>query len=256
MIAEERRKQIAEMLRELKSVKVSALSEQFGVSEETIRRDLARLDEDGIAIKSYGGAVLNETGGIDLPFNVRTTHNIEGKMKIAELAAGLVRDGEHIVLDASSTAVYIAKALKAQRQNLTVITNSIEILIELSDRRDWNVISTGGRVREEYFALMGPRTAESLFAYTSEKLLFSCKGIDMDRGIMEGSEDVVETKKAMMYSASMRILAADASKFGRSGFARVGPLKDLDMIITDRKPEAAWLDYFSAHGIELLYPEL
>ena len=121
---------------------VSELSQLYNVSEETIRRDLDKLDKDGLAIKSYGGAIINENTSIDLPFNVRKNRNVSGKQKIAEIIAGLIKDGDHIMLDASTTAVFIAKAIK-NKQRLTVITNSIEIIIELSDVSDWNIISSG-----------------------------------------------------------------------------------------------------------------
>ena len=130
MLALERRNLILEKLQEEKKVVVSELSQQFGVSEETIRRDLEKLEKEGLATKSYGGAVLNESTSIDMPFNVRKKANVSGKQKIAEIVASLIHDGDHIILDASSTAVFVAKAIK-DKENLTVITNSIEKDIQL-----------------------------------------------------------------------------------------------------------------------------
>ena len=112
MLAVERRKQILEQVHKDKKVIVSELSRQFRVSEETIRRDLEKLAEDGHVIKSYGGAVINEIGSIDLPFNVRWKSNSIGKQKIADLISQEIQDGEHIFLDASTTAVFIAKNRK------------------------------------------------------------------------------------------------------------------------------------------------
>ena len=112
MLALERRNLILEKLQAEKRVVVSELSQLYDVSEETIRRDLDKLEKEGLAIKSYGGAVINEDVSIDLPFNVRKNQNVTGKQKMAELAASLVKDGDHIFLDASTTAVFVAKALK------------------------------------------------------------------------------------------------------------------------------------------------
>ena len=109
MLAVERRNLILEKLQEEKKVVVSELSTLFGVSEETIRRDLDRLDKEGLASKSYGGAILNENSGFDMPFNVRKKRNMEGKRVIAGLVEGLVQEGEHIILDPSTTAVAIVK---------------------------------------------------------------------------------------------------------------------------------------------------
>ena len=141
MLAIERRNEILEKLQTDRRVVVSELSQIYEVSEETIRRDLDKLVNDGYAIKSYGGAVINENMNIDLPFNIRKNRNVIGKQRIAELVAKIVQDGDSIMLDASSTAVYIAKGLK-DKKNLTLITNSMEIVIELLDMSDWRVLST------------------------------------------------------------------------------------------------------------------
>ena len=129
MLALERRNLILEKLQEEKRVVVSELSQLYNVSEETIRRDLDKLEKEGLATKSYGGAVINEDVGIDLPFNIRKNQNVQGKQKMAEIAASMVNDGDHIFLDASTTAVFVAKALK-EKERLTVVTNSMEIRLE------------------------------------------------------------------------------------------------------------------------------
>ena len=103
MLALERRNLILEKLQEEKRVVVSELSQLYNVSEETIRRDLDKLESEGYAIKSYGGAVINENMTIDMPFNVRKNRNVSGKQKIAELVAGMIKDGDQIMLDASTT---------------------------------------------------------------------------------------------------------------------------------------------------------
>ena len=122
MLAIERRNEILEKLQSEKCVVVSELSQHYGVSEETIRRDLEKLENDGLVIKTYGGAVLNEHSIFDLPFNIRKNQMIAEKQKIAEAVDELVRDGEAIMLDASSTAAYIARGLR-KKKKLTVITN-------------------------------------------------------------------------------------------------------------------------------------
>ena len=175
MLAIERRNEILEKLQTDRRVVVSELSQIYEVSEETIRRDLDKLVNDGYAIKSYGGAVINENMNIDLPFNIRKNRNVIGKQRIAELVAKIVQDGDSIMLDASSTAVYIAKGLK-DKKNLTLITNSMEIVIELLDMSDWRVLSTGGVSREGSFALVGTQTNRMLQSYHADKAIISCKG--------------------------------------------------------------------------------
>ena len=173
MLAAERRKLILEKVHLEKKVIVSELSKEFDVSEETIRRDLDKMALEGHVIKSYGGAVINEIGSIDLPFNVRWKANSVGKQKIADLISKEIKDGERIFLDASTTAVFIAKNIK-QKKKLTVITNSIENLLELSDVSDWDIISTGGLLKAGSMSLLGNRAVETIGRYNADKVFLSC----------------------------------------------------------------------------------
>lgn len=209
MLAIERRNEILEKLQTDRRVVVSELSQIYEVSEETIRRDLDKLVNDGYAIKSYGGAVINENMNIDLPFNIRKNRNVIGKQRIAELVAKIVQDGDSIMLDASSTAVYIAKGLK-DKKNLTLITNSMEIVIELLDMSDWRVLSTGGVSREGSFALVGTQTNRMLQSYHADKAIISCKGLDMAAGLTDSDELLADNKRTMLEmprSASLQLTA-------------------------------------------------
>ena len=254
MLAIERRNEILEKLQTERRVVVSELSQLYDVSEETIRRDLEKLVVDGYAIKSYGGAVINENSNIDLPFNVRKNRNVIGKQKMAELIASRVKDGESMILDASSTAVYIAKALK-EKNNLTVITNSIEIVMELLDAPGVTVISTGGVSREGSFALVGPQTDRMLKSYHVDKAVISCKGFDLDNGFMDSDELHANNKRTMLKAARERILAADVSKFEKSAFTTVGTLSDITTVVTDEQPGEEWLKKFGEYNVECIYPE-
>lgn len=253
MLAQERRNRILERLQEQKSVVVGELSQLFGVSEETIRCDLDKLDKEGIAVKSYGGAVIKENVSIDLPFNVRKKHNMVGKQKIAELVGDLVESGDHIMLDASTTAVFIAKAIR-NKKNLTVVTNSLEIMIELADVPDWKIISPGGKLREGYLALVGPQALEGLRTYHVEKAFISCKGADLEQGITDGNEDFAQIKRLMLQNAREKILVVDRTKLDAVAFAHIGDLEDLDVVVMDGEPPKKWLDYFAANHIRCYYP--
>lgn len=254
MLAIERRNEILEKLQSERRVVVSELSRIYDVSEETIRRDLEKLVNDGFAIKSYGGAVINENVNIDLPFNIRKNHNVIGKQRMAELISDRVKDGESIMLDASSTAVYVAKALKGKR-NLTLITNSIEIIIEVFDVPDWSVLSTGGVSREGSFALVGPQTDRMLRSYHVDKAIISCKGLDIVSGLTDSDELLANNKKTMLSAAKEKILAADSSKFEKTAFATIGLLEDISCIVTDKRPGAKWLQTLKEMGIECIYPK-
>lgn len=254
MLAVERRNLILEKLQDEKRVVVGELSEQFDVSEETIRRDLDKLEKMGLATKTYGGAVLVENNNTEMPFSVRKKKNMRGKRMIAEIVAGMIADGDHIILDPSTTTVAIVNAIK-DKNRLTIVTNSVEVLLEVAEVPGWNVISTGGSIWENYLVLVGPKAVESISTFNADKVIMSCKGIDMDKGITDTNEMFSQVKKSMLRSASMRILAVDHTKFDKAAFSQICEIRDIDMIVTDIRPSDAWVDYFKDKGIECLYGE-
>jgi len=250
MLAAERRKIILEKLQADKKVIVSELSGFFSVSDETIRRDLDRLCQEGLAIKGYGGAVLNEDGP-DLPFNVRKIHNPDAKRAIAALVEPLVQDGDSIILDASTTAVFVARALKGKNR-LKVITNSIDVMLELSDMPDWTVISTGGYLNGDYLAFSGQRAIQDISTFCADKLIFSCKGLDAAHGILDTSDPFTQVKRAMIQAAKVKILAADQSKFDRVAFSKIADIADVDVVVTDATPSKSWQKLFKESGVKCL----
>ena len=254
MLAIERRNAILEKLQVERRVVVSELSAIFEVSEETIRRDLDKLENEGYVIKSYGGAVLNENANLDLPFNVRKNRNVIGKQKIANLIGKMVRDGENIVLDASSTAVAVAKVIK-DKKDVTIITNSLEIAIELSDCPNCTVISTGGQTTKSSFALVGALTERALRTYYVDKAIISCKGIDREAGLTESDDRHASNKMTMLSIGKVKIIAVDHSKFNKISFSKIADFRDVDIIVTDKKPEDEWLQKFEELNVECVYPE-
>ena len=252
MLAAERRKIILEKLQEEKKVVVSELGNLFAVSDETIRRDLDRICQDGLAIKSYGGAVLNEDG-TDMPFNIRKIHNPDKKLKIAELIAPLVYDGDSIILDASSTAVFVAKALKSKRR-LKVITNSIEVMLELSDMSDWTVISTGGYLNGDYLAFSGQRAIADINGFCADKLIFSCKALDTQRGIMDNNDLFTQVKREMVKAAKVKILAVDDSKFNKTALSKIADIGDINILATNTPLAPPWQDILTNQGVDCLNP--
>ena len=143
MLAIERKNEILSILQKEQRVLVAELSTRYQVTEETIRRDLEKLEKEGFVKKTYGGAVLNKNSTIDMPLKIREKTNRKEKQKIAQTVASLIEDGESIMLDSSSTSLMIAQELK-KKKKLTVITTSVEVLIELSGCEGIKVISTGG----------------------------------------------------------------------------------------------------------------
>lgn len=254
MLAIERRNKILSILQKESRVVVSDLSKAFNVTEETIRRDLEKLEKDGFAKKAYGGAIINESVNADLPFTVRKTANVSGKQKIADIIASMIQDGDNIMLDASSTAVYIAKQLK-NKKNLTIITNSIEILLELSDITGWKVLSTGGVMKEGSLSLVGYQAEKMISCFHVDKTIISCKGLDIEKGITDSNEMEAHIKKLMFDSANVKIIAADSSKFDRISFTKICDLSEIDMIVTDVNPDQKWTNTTGPLNIEITTKE-
>jgi DeoR/GlpR family transcriptional regulator of sugar metabolism len=252
MLAIERRNQILSLLQKESRVVVGDLARAFRVTEETIRRDLEKLEKEGYAKKAYGGAIINESFNIDLPYTVRKKANVQNKQEIAALVSGLIHDGDHIMLDASSTALYIAKHLK-NKKNLTLITNSIEILLELSDVTGWKVLSTGGVMKEGSLSLVGYQAEKMISSFHVDKTIISCKGIDIDRGITDSNEMEAHIKKLMLDSSNMKILAVDNSKFDKISFTKIEELAALNVVVTDIEPNQNWKQALNSMNIESYY---
>lgn len=252
MLAIERRNQILSKLQAESKVLVSDLSQQYGVTEETIRRDLDKLEKQGFAKKTYGGAVVSDGIYTDLPYNIRKETNVTSKKRIAGLIRDLINDGDCIAIDASSTALYIIKELK-HKNNITLITNSIEILLELADKKDWKVFSTGGVIREGALSLVGYQAERMIDNFHVDKSIISCKGVNEGSGLTDSIEAEAEIKKHILNAADIKILAVDTSKFDKTAFAKIGELSEVDMIVTDGKPDDNWLEVFEKNQIDIIF---
>ncbi len=252
MLAIERRNEILAKLLVDGKVIVSDLSREYHVTEETIRRDLEKLDHDGLAKKTYGGAVRNESFNVDLPYNVRKQTNVEGKQYIAGIIGSMINDGDYIVLDASTTALFVVKNI-IQKKKITLITNSIEILLELSNKSDWNILSTGGMLKEGGLSLVGYQAEKMISAFHVDLAVCSCKGLDGEKGITDSNEKDAEIKKAFFGAAKKKVLAVDHTKFDKISFVQIGDLQQADMIVTDQRPEESWLRRFENAGVEIRY---
>ena len=235
------------------SVSVSELSRDFGVAEETIRRDLEKLACEGLVIKIHGGAVAAHGLNTDLPYNVRKSSNVEQKCRIAELIAGLIPDGSFLMLDSSSTAKFVTKYI-SERKNITIITNSVEILFELNTKgQGWNVLSTGGTLKQGALSLVGTSAQKMIESYHTDFAICSAKGVDLERGVTDSNDSDVLIKQAMFASAGKKILAVDSSKLNKISFVRVCDFEETDMLVTDKNPGETWLERLNEAGVRVLY---
>lgn len=231
MLVAERQKKIVELVNERVSIRVTELSKIFSVTEETIRRDLEKLEKENLLMRSHGGAVSIEKDQSETSYLEREITNATEKKAIAAAAVRSIEPGDQIVLDASTTAWYVAKELPDMP--LTVLTNSIKVAIELSKKEQIKVISTGGILLAQSLSYVGPLAERSLNMYHVNKVFLSCKGVHLDKGLSDFNESQALLKKQMMDIADETILMVVSSKFGTRAFSQIAPLSNIDCIITD-----------------------
>lgn len=252
MLAIERRNDILSKLYTDGKVIVSELSKAYDVTEETIRRDLEKLEKEGLAQKTYGGAVRSESFNVDLPYTVRKQANVSGKRYIAERIGALINDGDYIMLDASSTALFLVKNI-LHKKKITLITNSVEILLEVANKTDWNVLSTGGSLKKDGLSLVGVQAERMINEFHVDIAVCSCKGLDQQIGATDSNERDSQMKKAFLRAAKKKILAVDSSKFDRISFVEIAGLSEINMVVTDSEPSEEWKKTLENRGVELLY---
>lgn len=252
MTAKERLDAIKQTVMTEKKVFVSQLSEQFDVTEETIRRDLEKLEMQGMVMRTYGGAVMNAEniyGGIS--FYKRATVCLEAKQVIARKTAEFLQNTPTLAADSSSTVMETLRLLK-DRRNMTLLTNSTEALRELSVG-EISVVSTGGILNRNSLSLQGEITKNSIRNYNVDVMLMSCKGLDREKGALDSNEAEAEMKKAMAAQAAQTVLLLDHTKFGHAGFVQLAELDHIDYVITDKKPTEDWIRLFQKKQVQIFY---
>jgi DeoR/GlpR family transcriptional regulator of sugar metabolism len=247
MLVAERYEKIVQLVNENGSMRVTELSGQCQVTEETIRRDLDRLEAAGRLRRSHGGAVSVKDQQPEIPYAEREVTHAEEKKRIAEAAVKLIEPRDRILLDASTTAWYMASILPDFP--LTVLTNSIKVAIELSGKEKIQVISTGGILATRSLSYVGPLAERSLEAYHVDKAFISGKGVHLERGVSESNELQARVKQKMIGMADQVILLADASKFGVVAFTHVAELSEVSAVITDISVPKDAQEQLSAAGI-------
>ncbi len=251
MLGIERRRKIMERLVQERKIYVSDLSRLFSVTEETIRRDLEKLEGQNLLRRSYGGAVLNEHTNNDLSFVKRRAINSADKESIAQKAAGLIHDGDSIMVDSSTTCLALLPQLRGKK-DLTVITNSVRLINDFVNS-PFTLISSGGVLRPHSFALTGSTACDTLRKYFVDLAFISCKGIEPNNGLMESNEEESKIKEIMLSQSKKAVLLADHSKFNKTAFIRTCDFSMISELVTDMDPGDNWRDFLAGRQIRLLF---
>jgi len=255
VFTEERQQKILELLQKNGRLHIAELARKFAVSEVTLRADLSSLARQGYLTRTHGGAVLRERsifpGRASLSFGDKAVANLEAKRRIGRRAAELVADGMNILLDAGTTILEIARNLR-HHKDLTVITDSIPVAVELSDYDGITVIMTGGTLRSASLAVIGPESWSALERFHVQLAFIGARGFLPARGFFCGNTVEAETKRRMMATAERKLAVLDHSKFGESGLVPFATLEDFDSLLVDRVEDPSDLASLQAASIELI----
>lgn len=250
MISYERQKQILEILRNKDSATIQSLCAKLYASPATVRRDLAQMERDGLIVRVRGGATLKDMNTRDTPFLLRSNINTDKKEIIASLAVKLIEDSSSVMLDSSTTTTVLARNMGGIK-DLTVITNGLAAIAALNELSDARVIVTGGFVKNNS-SLLGDCAVQMIQKYYADIAFFSCRGIDIAAGATDAEEESASFKRAMLSRCAKRVLLCDSTKFSSSYLCSVCHLKDIDIIITDKKPSD---DFIKSFGGKVIFPK-
>ncbi len=232
MLAQERYQIILDILNKNRVVKVQKLMSLFNVSIETVRRDLDHLESRGFLRKVYGGAVIYKKLADEPSYSVREVAHMEEKRQIGIKTAELIEDGETLIIDLGTTTLEVAKNLKEKR-NLTVITNAINIAVELVNVKDFKVFLSGGRLRYGDLSCSGLLTGNFLRQFNVDKAIIGVGGITLQDGVSDYHVEEAGTRKLMIEQSNQVIAVTDYSKFGVKALAKVCDLEEIDVLVTD-----------------------
>jgi len=249
VFAEERRAAILGRLGIDGRAQVVALAEELGVSEVTIRQDLAYLEERGLLRRTHGGAIPVETG-YEMSFEDMTGEKTEEKARIAARAAALVHEGETILLDVGTTTTAVAKAL-AGRRNLTIVTNALNIALILEGSPGITVIVTGGTLRAKQHSLVNPLAMDVLQRIRADRAILGANGVESVAGVTNANFPEAEIKRVMANRAREKILVADSGKIGRIAAAVVAPVTAFDRLITGAEAVESEIGLLTAAGLQV-----
>ena len=253
MLAEQRRRKILDLLEQQGQITVRDLVDRFSISAVTVRSDLDALGATGAILRSHGGAVRQLEATRDYPLQLKASLHRDEKARIGKVAADLIQPGEVIILDSGTTTTEIARQLKLRNvHGVTIISNAINVIAELTDATGISVIGIGGVLRPVSQSFVGPQAETMLRDLHADRLFLAVDGFDLESG--PTTPDVLEAQlNGLMMQVSKRTtVVADFSKLGRRSVSRIGPDEKIDCLITDTGASDEFVQTLRARGIEVI----
>ncbi len=235
-----RQSEILTLLETEGAVSIAELADRFDVSDETVRRDVRQLELLGHVQKVHGGVRLPENI-FESPWRQRQYEQSEAKRAIGRACAALIPDGARLTIESSTTAFWVARAMRSQR-NLSVITNGVEIARELCGRNNNRIYVAGGEMSNGTMSTLGPPAIEYIAQFTPDIAIIGASALDPDRGLCDFHVQEAEIARAILDTAARVILIADSSKFGRRALVQVCDIERIDVLVSDQKPRGRLAD--------------
>lgn len=250
VFVEERRHQILLQLQEQKHVTVEDLMRRCGVSGATIRNDLAWLEQHGMLRRTHGGAMPSLAPRAEMDFFSREHMHAAEKRRIGIAAAQLIQDGDIIALDASTTALEIARQLHSHRE-LTVITNGLRAASELADQPGMTVYIPGGSIRPGTLSIIGGWGDALLKRIHIQKAFVGANGLTLAEGLTEINSEEARLKQTLVTEAQTVIAVIDYSKWGAVSLSTFCPIERIHTIVTDERAPTNMIDQVRGRGIQV-----
>jgi DeoR family transcriptional regulator, L-fucose operon activator len=249
MLAADRHKWILTRLDDSGSVRTIDIAQELSVTDETIRRDLEKLEKDNLVQRTHGGAIKIEASIQDRPFEERRIQHMEAKRRIAREAVTLLEPGDRVFIDASSTALQMVRLIP--NMQLVVMTNSSLVAQELTQHPDIEIIHSGGVLDRQSQSYIGPAAIATMRRFRVDKVFFSGNGIDGMRGISEINESQAYIKEMIIPRSGSAIFLADPSKLGVNSTYFFARCEEIDKLVTCMEADHPLLDSLAEDGIDI-----
>ncbi len=244
-----RQKAILDMVADRGFVSTESMVVEFNVTPQTIRRDLNELNAEGLLTRFHGGA--GQPQSIEnRPYKDRLKSGVDAKRKIAALTASLVPNGASLFLNIGTTTEFVARAL-LKHENLHVVTNNINVAQILSSNESFKIMIAGGEVRNQDGGIIGLSSIDFVNDFRLDIGIVGIGGIDEAGVLLDFDHQEVKTARTILRNSRKTILVADKHKFGNPAMNRMGHLEDLDVLITDNKPAALYMDMCKKAGVKV-----
>lgn len=250
-VLNERQSKILESLETKKYISVNELSEKLKVSVVTIRKDLTLLEQEAYLHRTHGGASKQMRYVFDQTVTEKETQNVEEKTRIITKALDFIKENEFIILSSGTTVNLLAQKLYGFR-NLTVLTPSLRVALEVCKNPNVNTIHLGGEVRKNSTSTIGVLAEETLSNFSCTTLFLGIEGIDLDYGLSSTNVGEAHLNKKMMERVDKTIVLADSSKIHKRGFGFICYVEKIDMLITDSNVDPEFVEELEKRGVEVV----